>query len=117
MKLTSRPPREVEHVDWLGQLDRLAIGALIAAGIVGVMLVMRWIGHWILSGEPEAWGWKGIIGRVLAKTSIFFMVAAAVDIVCNYAAIPTRLASARQHLLSSPLRCRWLSGRGKSSLA
>jgi small-conductance mechanosensitive channel len=87
-------PREIGSVfDWLlANLDRLAIGALIAAGIVGVMLVMRWIGHRILAGEPEMWGWKGIIGRVLSRTSIFFMVAAAVDIVVSYAAIPTKLA-------------------------
>lgn len=87
-------PREIGSVlDWtLANLDRLAIGALIAAAIVGVMLVMRWIGHRILAGEPEMWGWKGIIGRVLAKTSIAFMVAAAIDIVVSYAAIPTKLA-------------------------
>jgi small-conductance mechanosensitive channel len=87
-------PREIGNVfDWLlANLDRLAIGGLIAAAIVGVMLVMRWIGHRILSSEPEVWGWKGIIGRVLAKTSIFFMVAAAVDIVVSYAAIPAKLA-------------------------
>ena len=68
-------PRKIESVlDWtLANLDRLAIGALIAAGIVAVMLVMRWIGHRILADEPEMWGWKGIVGRVLARTSIFFM--------------------------------------------
>jgi small-conductance mechanosensitive channel len=88
------PPREIGNVfNWLtANLDRLLIGALIAAAIVGVMLVMRWIGHRLLAGEPEVWGWKGIIGRVLAKTSIFFMVAAAVDIVVSYAAIPAKLA-------------------------
>ncbi len=56
------------------------------------MLAMRWIGHRLLAKEPEMWGWRGIIGRVLAKTSIFFMVAAAIDIVVSYAAIPTKLA-------------------------
>jgi small-conductance mechanosensitive channel len=93
-RLTVAPPREIGNLfDWtLANLDRLAIGALIAAGIVGVMLVMRWIGHRLLAGEPEMWGWKGIVGRVLAKTSIFFMVAAAVDIVCSYAAVPTKLS-------------------------
>ena len=88
-------PRKIESVlDWtLANLDRLAIGALIAAGIVAVMLVMRWIGHRILADEPEMWGWKGIVGRVLARTSIFFMVAAAIDIVVSYAAIPTKLSN------------------------
>jgi small-conductance mechanosensitive channel len=87
-------PREVDGLfDWtLANLHRLTLGALIAAAIVAVMLAMRWIGHRILAGEPEIWGWRGIIGRVLAKTSVFFMVAAAIDIVVSYAAIPTKLA-------------------------
>ena len=87
-------PREIDGIfDWvLANLDRLATGALIAAAIVAVMLAMRWIGHRLLANEPEMWGWRGIIGRVLAKTSIFFMVAAAIDIVVSYAAIPTKLA-------------------------
>lgn len=87
-------PREIDGVfDWIvANLDRLAIGALVAAAIVAVMLAMRWVGRRILAGEPEMWGWKGIIGRVLAKTSIFFMVAAAIDIVASYAAIPAKLS-------------------------
>jgi len=87
-------PRHVESVfEWaLANLDRLALGALIAAGIVGVMLVMRWIGHRMLADDPEVLGWKGIIGRVFAKTTILFMVAAAIDIVCSYAAIPAKLS-------------------------
>jgi len=90
----SKAPREVgSSLEWvLANLDRLAVGALIAVAIVGVMLVMRWIGHRILAREPEMWGWEGIIGRVLAKTSIFFMIAAAIDIVVSYAAIPTKLS-------------------------
>src|SRR4249919_2319778 len=93
-KLNVPAPREIDGVfDWiLANLDRLAIGALIASAIVAVMLAMRWVGHRLLAGEPEMWGWRGIIGRVLAKTSIFFMVAAAIDIVVSYAAIPTKLA-------------------------
>ena len=87
-------PREIDGVfDWIvANLDRLAIGALVASAIVGVMLAMRWVGRRILAGEPEMWGWKGIIGRVLAKTSVFFMIAAAVDIVASYAAIPAKLS-------------------------
>jgi small-conductance mechanosensitive channel len=86
-------PREIDSVfDWiLANLDRLAIGALIAAAIVLAMLGMRWVGHRLLANEPEMWGWRGIIGRVLSKTSVFFMVAAAIDIVVSYAAIPTKL--------------------------
>lgn len=87
-------PREIDGVfNWiLANLDRLAVGALIATAIVAAMLAMRWIGHRLLAKEPEMWGWRGIIGRVLARTSIFFMVAAAIDIVVSYAAIPAKLA-------------------------
>ena len=87
-------PREIGSVvDWLlANLDRLAIGTIVAVVIVGIMLVMRWIGHRILASDPEILGWKGIIGRVLSKTSIFFMVAAAIDIVCTYADVPPKLA-------------------------
>ena len=87
-------PREIDGIfDWVvANLDRLLIGGIVAAAIVAFMLAMRWIGHRLLANEPEMWGWRGIIGRVLAKTSIFFMVAAAIDIVVSYAAIPAKLA-------------------------
>lgn len=87
-------PREIGSIfEWVAaNLEGLAIGALVAAGIIAVMMVMRWIGHRIVAADPENFRWKGIIGRALSKTTIFFMVAAAVDIVSNYAAIPPKLA-------------------------
>ena len=95
MKLNqARPPIAIDDtIGWLlANLDRLAIGALVAAGIVAVMLVLRWVGDRILAADPENLGWKGIIGRVLAKTKVFFMLAAAIAIVCNYAAVPPKIA-------------------------
>ena len=96
MNRIPKVPDPIQIEDTLGwlmnNLDRLAVGAMIAAGIVAVMLVMRWIGHRILADDPEIMGWKGIVGRVLAKTTVLFMVAAAIDIVCSYAAIPTKLS-------------------------
>jgi len=94
MKTIRVPARDVDGMfDWIfANLDRLAIGALVAAAIVMVMLGMRWIGHRLLAAEPDAWGWRGIIGRVLSRTSVLFMVAAAIDIVVSYAAIPAKLA-------------------------
>lgn len=87
-------PRKFGNViDWLlANLDQLAISAVIAAAIVGIMLVMRWIGNRILAGDPEIIGWKGVIGRVLSKTSVVFMVAAALDIVCTYTDFPPKLS-------------------------
>jgi len=69
----SDPIQIEDTLGWMmNNLDRLAMGALIAAGIVAVMLVMRWIGHRILADDPEIMGWKGIVGRVLATRGIPF---------------------------------------------
>ena len=72
--------------------DNLAMGALVAAGIVALMLVLRRIGHKMLATNPEIGGWRGVIGRVLSRTTIFFMVAAAMEIVCSYAPVPPKIA-------------------------
>ena len=87
-------PRRAESLfDWImTNLDRLAMGALVAAGIVAVMLALRWVGTRMTAADPDCRGWRGIIGRVLAKTSIWFMVAAAIDIVASYASVPAKLA-------------------------
>ena len=79
-------------VEWIADnRGGLLVGALVAAGIVGAMLVMRRIGDAIQQRNPDCTDWRGIIGAVLAKTKLFFMVAAAVEIVFTYAPIPTRL--------------------------
>ena len=72
--------------------DQVAVGALIALGIVGLMLIARRIGHGLKDGDPDCRGWRGIIGRALSRTTIFFMVAAAIGIVCNYAPLPRKIA-------------------------
>jgi small-conductance mechanosensitive channel len=69
----------------------LFAGALVAAGIVALMLLMRRIGEGIQERNPECTNWRGIVGAVLAKTKLFFMVAAAIEIVFTYAPIPPKL--------------------------
>ena len=71
--------------------EALPLGLAVAAGIVAVMLALRWFGGWLLRGDPFCTRWRGIIGRVLAKTTLFFMVAAALDIVVTYAEVPARI--------------------------
>jgi small-conductance mechanosensitive channel len=79
--------------EWIGgNLDGLLIGALVATGIVGIMLLLRALGRAMLAGDPECRRWRGIVGNVLARTGIFFMVAAAIDIVVSYAEVPPKLA-------------------------
>ena len=78
--------------DWaVDNLNGLLIGGLVAAGIVGLMLLMRWVGARIIERHPEPNSWRGIIGHVLARTTVLFMVAAAIDIVTSYAPVPARL--------------------------
>jgi small-conductance mechanosensitive channel len=79
-------------VEWFGNnLDGLLVGSLVAAGLVGIMLIMRALGQWLLKGDPQCSRWRGIIGSVLAKTNLFFMIATAVAIVVNYAQVPAKL--------------------------
>lgn len=79
-------------MEWLS-LNRngLLMGAVVAAAIVGLMLVMRAIGDRIMAKNPDCTNWRGIIGSVLSKTTVVFMVASAVEIVTNYAPVPRRL--------------------------
>jgi small-conductance mechanosensitive channel len=74
----------------------LPTGLAIAAGLVAAMLVLRWIGARMSAADPGCTSWKGVIGRVLAKTSVAFMVVAALDIVIVYLAPPARLLNAAQ---------------------
>jgi small-conductance mechanosensitive channel len=71
--------------------DALPVGLAVAAGIVAVMLAIRWLGGWLQRGDPYCTHWRGVIGRVLAKTTLFFMVAAAFDIVVTFAEVPARI--------------------------
>jgi small-conductance mechanosensitive channel len=72
-------------------LDALLIGAIIAAVLVAVMLLLRQFGCRIADRDPDCISWKGVIGRVLSKTSLWFMIFAALDIVTTYAEPPPRI--------------------------
>ena len=86
-----RPTQSV--IDWLtANREGVMIGAIVALAIVGVMLIARMIGQRMVARESEAqrFGWRSVVGSVLAKTTIFFMVMAAIDIVATYAEPPPR---------------------------
>jgi len=82
----------VEIANWFGDnVNGLIVGGIVAAGIVALMLLLRAVGHRMLAGDPECRRWRGIIGNVLSRTGILFMVAAAIDIVVSYAPVPPKL--------------------------
>ena len=91
-------PQPLAVFDWLiVNRDQVVIGSLVALGLVGLMLVARTIGQRMTASESDAdhIGWKSVVGRVLARTTIFFMVVAAIDMVATYAVPPPRA----QHLV------------------
>jgi small-conductance mechanosensitive channel len=78
--------------DWfVDNRAELPIGLAVAAAIVAVMLGIRWTGGWLTEGDPHCTRWRGVIGRMLSKTTILFMIATALDIVVTYAEVPARI--------------------------
>ncbi len=79
--------------DWLhGNGEALLTGALVAIALVAGMLVLRHAGERICASHPDYRSWRSVIGRVLAKTSLAFMIIAALAIVTNFAEPPHRVA-------------------------
>ena len=73
-------------LDWLAaNTEALILGMLVAAVLVAIMLALRIYGRKVVANEGEHIGWKSVIGRVLAKTTFLFMIAAAFDTVTTYA--------------------------------
>jgi small-conductance mechanosensitive channel len=71
--------------------DGLLIGLIVALAIVAAMVVARAFGRRTVEGDPEGWSWRTVIGRVLARTSLAFMIVAAADVVSTYAELPHKL--------------------------
>jgi len=71
--------------------DALLAGGIAASVLVAAMLVLRRVGERLCAGDPEYRSWRSVIGRVLAKTSILFMVVAAIEVVLAYAEPPPRI--------------------------
>ena len=72
--------------------EALLTGTFAGLALVAGMLVLRQIGARITASDPDYRSWKTVVGRVLAKTSLAFMIIAAIAIVTNYAEPPRRAA-------------------------
>ena len=72
--------------------DGLLIGLAVGAGLVVLMLALRTLGHREIEKDPHATAWRSVFARVLARTSFFFMIFAAADVVSTYVGLPRRAA-------------------------
>jgi small-conductance mechanosensitive channel len=72
--------------------DGLLIGLAVGAALVLVMLLLRAFGERTVARDPLGLGWRTVIGRVLAKTSLAFMILAAADVISTYAELPHKAA-------------------------
>jgi small-conductance mechanosensitive channel len=78
---------DVSH--WLStHYVQILIGS--AAGLVIFLLLngLKWVGVRICVADPTQTHWRTIIGRVLARTRLWFMAAAAARLVVGYADAP-----------------------------
>jgi small-conductance mechanosensitive channel len=88
---TSGPMRR--SIDWLAQnRDGLLLGLAVGLTLVAVMLLVRSYGQRTVARDPDATSWRSVAARVLAKTSLWFMIFAAADAVATYADLPRRAA-------------------------
>src|SRR3954447_23655617 len=78
---------------WLeANRDGLVLGVAVGAAIVAAMLILRSVGQALVRRDPHGLGWRTVIGRVFAKTSLAFMILAAADVVSTYAELPHKAA-------------------------
>jgi small-conductance mechanosensitive channel len=70
--------------------DGLLTGVAVGAVLVALMLVLRSYGERTVRRDPLGMGWRAVFGRVLANTSIGFMVLTAAEVVATYAELPHR---------------------------
>jgi small-conductance mechanosensitive channel len=72
--------------------EGLMIGLAVGLAMVAAMLVLRMLGQRAVARDPHGLGWRTVIGRVLAKTSLAFMILAAADVLASYAELPRKVA-------------------------
>lgn len=80
-------------IDWIkDHWLQITIAAAIGAGIVLALLWLRNLGPRLARRSTSGAGWSAIIGRVIARTSTFFIVMVAARLVVGYADPPEIVA-------------------------
>lgn len=88
-----------DSVRWLSSHTlEILIGLGAGALIVAMLYAARLIGMRLCRGSDDRLSWRTVGGRVLAKTSLWFMVAAAAELVTGYAGAPGSLRTTTHFL-------------------
>jgi small-conductance mechanosensitive channel len=83
-----------EMTDWLsGHVLQIILGFGAGAVIVLVLLAVKWVGVRICGTDPDHVHWRTVLGRVLAGSRLWFMIAFAARLVAGYAGAPPSVAS------------------------
>lgn len=72
---------------------QVIIAVAIATAIVAILLGIRSLGSRMCLKDPKGTGWPAILGRVVDRTRLWFMVALAAELVVSYSAAPVAIAS------------------------
>ncbi len=79
-------------------VSRNIVDILIASGIAiviaMVLIGVRRVGHRLVADRSDGINWRTVIGRVLSKTMLFFIVMCAVELVAEHAETPPTLLRA-----------------------
>jgi len=83
-----------ETLAWLSSHTlQIVLGTVAGAIIVLVLLGVKWLGVRICGTDPAHTHWRTVLGRVLAGTRLWFMIALAARLVGGYAGAPPSLAN------------------------
>jgi small-conductance mechanosensitive channel len=79
---------------WLSSHSlQIVLGLGAGAIIVALLLGLKWIGLRICRTDPTHLHWRTVVGRVLARTRLWFMVAVAARLVMGYSQAPEMVAT------------------------
>ena len=83
-----------ETTAWLaGHSLQIILGFAAGAVIVAVLLGVKWVGVRICGTDPNHVHWRTVLGRMLAGTRLWFMIAFAARLVAGYAGAPLSVAN------------------------
>jgi small-conductance mechanosensitive channel len=83
-----------ETLAWLASHSlQILLGFAAGAAIVGALLGVKWLGMRLCGTDPTHTHWRTVLGRILAGTRLWFMIALAARLVAGYAQPPASVAT------------------------